>query len=86
MRVSKTKLSARIFPLIMMAMLAALPGAVWAQAPRSKPAGKAPRVFSIPFPIMQQVRDQIAAGKLKDPSFDQLGKDGIERWSKRPCR
>jgi Alginate lyase len=74
-RVSKTELSARMFLLMMMATLVVLPGTVRAQVRQSKPSGKAPRVFSFPPRIMQQLRDQIAAGKLKDPSCDQLHKD-----------
>lgn len=84
MRVSKTKLSAGMFPLMMMAVLPALPGAVWAQTPESKPAGKAPLVFSFPPPMMQQLRERIAAGKLKDPSFDQLRKDADKALKQPP--
>jgi Alginate lyase len=83
-RVSKTELSASMFPLMLIAMLAARPCTVWAQAPPSKPAGKAPRVFSFPHRIMQQLRDQIAAGKLKDPSFDQLRKDADKALEQAP--
>jgi Alginate lyase len=83
-RVSKTKLSARMFPLIMMAMFAALPGTVCAQASQSKPSGKAPRVFSLPSQIMQQLRDQIVAGNLKDPSLDQLRNDADKALEQTP--
>jgi len=70
--------------LTILAILAAPPGAVWAQTPQSKPGGKAPRVFSFPPQIMQQLRDQVAAGNLKDPSFEQLRKDADKALEQTP--
>jgi Alginate lyase len=83
-RVSKTKLSAILFKVMMMAMIAALPGAAWAQASPSRPSGKPPRVFSFPPPIMQQLRDQRAEGNLKDPSFGQLREDADKALEQPP--
>src|SRR5258708_26203582 len=65
----------KISRLLFLTILANLPGAAWAQESQFQPPGKAPRVFSLPPKILEQLRDRIAAEKLKDPSLDQLRMD-----------
>ncbi len=46
--------------------------------------GKVPRAFSFPPQVMQQLRDQMAAGNLKDASFDQWRKDADKALQQTP--
>ena len=57
------------------AVFGTCPGALRAQKTRSRQSENAPRVFSLPSESLQELRGEIAAGKLKDPALEQLRKD-----------
>jgi len=57
------------------AVFGACPGAFRAQKTQLRQPQKAPQVFSLPSATLQELRGEIAAGKLKDPALEQLRKD-----------
>jgi len=58
-----------------LAVFGIFPSAFPAQKTQSPQFENAPRVFSLPSATMQELRSEIAAGKLEDPALEQLRKD-----------
>lgn len=58
-----------------LAVFGIYPGAIRAQKTQSRQSENAPRVFSLPSAMLQELRGEIAADNLKDPALEQLRKD-----------